>query len=502
MKFALLCLLIGSFPARNSNFVCALRCSTLTLLTTNLDANPRLASFSVHKVALFLLGEAVKLDRTAFVEEEGSCLDLQNLHLKERISKLLNSVYDPIGGATFKATRNVTTVEKSSSHFQLQSLVPINLGGGYQPQSHQTFIGDLYKVSFTEDKVENGGVPTTYCHTLTILFSMPDIATPMDHTELPCTDSDAHLTLAADDLDTPDIDFGTVGLDDDEKREIKIMSYNVWNFEKTYERRLELMVEQIITESADVVSMQEVRWSNHEYPATEAKRGDSVRDFASRLYAHGYKHWVWRPAMVYPQSAQLRTIEGLAIFSKLPISDVESYALDRWATVTEDYHQRILLRVEVQTPSGPFNTFTSHFSLFGPARDHNCVVIRNIMHWFTTQGPVALMGDLNAEIHESDGLKYLLGKKTIAASTGYLADAMDFTLRNIDPKNLKAMVSNKLKVWTFTTLAKAPKKVIDFIFYDPKQLDIVDYRVIANTFKDQKQQPSDHRPIVASFRFK
>lgn len=449
-----------------------------------------------------MLGTATKIDRTAFVDEEGSCLDLHNIHLKERISKLLNSVYDPIGGDAFKSTRNVTNVEKASHHFQFQSLTPINRGGGYQPQSHQTYVGDLYKVSFTEYNADAEGAPTTLCHTLTILFSMPDIATPMDHIELPCSSSHDRATFATDSLDNPDIEFGTIGLDDEQKSEIKIMSYNVWNFEKTYEKRLELIVEQIITESADVVSMQEVRWSNHEYPANEAKRGDSVRDFASRLYKHGYKHWAWRPAMLYPQSAQLRTMEGLAIFSKFPISDIESFPLDRWSSISEDYHQRILLRVEVQTPSGAFNTFTSHFSLFGPARDHNCVVIRDIMHHFTTLGPVALMGDLNAEMHQSDGLKYLLGRKTIAASTGYLADAMDFLTRDIDPNNLMALVALRPKIWTFTTLAKSPKKVIDFIFFDPKQLDVIDYRVIANTFKDQKQQPSDHRPIVATFRFK
>lgn len=449
-----------------------------------------------------MLGNAVRIEHTVFDEEDGACLDLGNIALKERLTKLAFTAYNKIRGESLTSAKNITAVEKKSYWSWMEHLEDARHGGGFKHMAHGTFIGDLYKISFSEVREEVSTAPTTHCHTFTILFAMPDMVTPMDHTERPCSEDRLNLNYEYGGLDIPDMEYDTLSLEDVLKREVKVMSYNVWNFEQKYEQRMEMIAQQIVAEGADVVSLQEVRWSNFEYPASEQKRGDSVHDLAVKLYKHGYKHWAWRPAMIYPQSAQQRTLEGLAVFSKFPITDVEGTALDRWASVSEDYHQRLLLRVEVETPFGVFNAFTSHFSLYTPARDHNCVLIRDTMVYYSKLGPVALMGDLNAELHESKGLQYLLGKHKFAASTGFLTDAYASLTDKVGPKDLKALVALKTRNWTYTTLQKAPKKIIDFFFYDARQSEVVDYRVIENTFADQKQQPSDHRPIVVTLRFK
>ena len=380
-------------------------------------------------------------------------------------------------------------VEKTSYWSHTHFLDDIHLGGGYQPTNNRLYLGDIYRVSFTEDKVGDDGASALICHVLTIFFSMPDILTPMDHVERSCAEKQSNLSYMHGGSGASEIELATVMVNDAKSETVSIMSYNVWNFEPKYEARLRLMVEQIIADNPDVVTMQEVRWSNYQYPLTEQKRGDSVLDFASRLYSHGYKYWTWRPAMVYPESAQLRTIEGLAIFSKLPISDVAAYPIDRYPRYSEDYHQRLLLRAEVQTPHGALNVFTSHFSLFEFARDHGCVQAHYILKNFALRGPIVLTGDLNAQLSESKGLKFLIGKESISGVKGFLADAFD---RRQPGKS----------TWTYTTLQKSPKKRIDFIFYDPLQSEVTDYYVIENKFAADLPQPSDHRPIVARLKLK
>lgn len=49
--------------------------------------------------------------------------------------------------------------------------------------------------------------------------------------------------------------------------ELKIMSYNLWNFEKGYDARMNKVVQQIKTVNPDVLAVQEVRYSNWEHPS-------------------------------------------------------------------------------------------------------------------------------------------------------------------------------------------------------------------------------------------
>lgn len=429
------------------------------------------------------------------------CLEVRNAGIKQRIEKLAFLVYDKIGEGPEKSTRNVTAIEKAFYAYETQTLLPVH-SSGYRRRGMPINLGDIYTVSFTETVLDALGVPEMRCHVLTIFFSAPDLATPMDHVEVPCAENDKHVEHVYEEHDFRKVDDYGVVREAQEERSVNIMSYNVWNFEKNYDKRLSMIVEQILQENTDVVSMQEVRWSNYEYPNSQSRRGDSVLDLASRLYKHGYKHWAWRPAMIYPQGLSKRTMEGLAVFSKLPITEIDAYPLDRLTGNSEDYHQRLLLRVQLETRTGiQFNVFTSHFSLFESARDSGCVQIRNIMHRFSNTGPTFLTGDLNAELHQSKGLQYLLGNGRLSASTGFLSDAYDWNLQNIDvEKDLKSLKKLREASWTYTTLQKAPKKKIDFIFYDEKQCSVEGYYTVVNQFKDQKIQPSDHRAIVAKFK--
>ena len=47
---------------------------------------------------------------------------------------------------------------------------------------------------------------------------------------------------------------------------IRILTYNVWNFNKPYKKRMEKLKKQIEEIDPDIIGFQEVRYSNYEYP--------------------------------------------------------------------------------------------------------------------------------------------------------------------------------------------------------------------------------------------
>jgi endonuclease/exonuclease/phosphatase family metal-dependent hydrolase len=387
-------------------------------------------------------------------------------------------------------TMNVTRAEQSQFVQSEEMLRPISRGGGFRPTGTIILIGDLYEIHFAQTTLSENHAPTTECHKLVLLASKPNLLHSLEHSHITCSNTPPPLIYSYGGLDIPDLDVGAT-----EKPKLDVMSYNTWNFEAKYPERLELITSDISEAAPDVVGLQEMRWSNHEYPGP-FRRGSMADDLAEVLFTMGYKYWSWRPAMLYHKGGYGQTLEGLGVFSKFPITQVESFPLTRFNGETEDYHQRLLLRVAIDTPMGVVNVFNSHFSLFQAARDESCVEVRDHMAYYEKHGPVILMGDLNAEISTSNGLKYLLGEKTIAASTGFLSDSFDWITSST---NLTPTEKSKLETethWTFTTLHKKPKKRIDFIFHSLDHTAVEQYASFEIASKNRTIQSSDHRPIM------
>lgn len=395
------------------------------------------------------------------------------------------------------ATRNVTSAEKSLVFYAKQQLRRLEHGGGFSRDKWPSVVGQLFRVSFTEVVLVAGEVPSCRMHSVSaLLLTGQSFPTLIDHTTSDCGGYPPHLQYAYGGTDIPQIDLSSLH---EPPNTLKVVSYNIWNFEKPYHKRMDMIAHQLSELNPHIIGLQEVRLSDHEYP-DKTHQGATITDLARRLYSHGYEHWVWRPAMLYTSVTGNQTFEGLAFFSQYPITDFEARPLTRDDKGRDDYHQRIALRVEVKTAIGTVNVFNTHFSLEQSSRDINCVELRDWMHYYALHGPTLLMGDLNAERSASKGIQYLLGETQIAVSTGFLKDSFDWVLRNA-PSSAEADESDDLEsIWTFTTLHAKPKKRIDFVLYTPNHLEVALATVLENKFADTKIQPSDHRAVVVEFR--
>lgn len=131
-------------------------------------------------------------------------------------------------------------------------------------------------------------------------------------------------------------------------------------------------------------------------------------------------HYHYQPAMSYLD--QFHTDEGLAIFSKYPIVDIDYLVLSRDLYDSEDAHQRIVLKALLDTPVGQIHVFNTHFALTSVARQRAVVELWNWVQQFPK--PQILMGDLNAEPNDTS-IEFLVGKVEI---DGVKADFVDVTV--------------------------------------------------------------------------
>ena len=160
-----------------------------------------------------------------------------------------------------------------------------------------------------------------------------------------------------------------------------------------------------------------------------------------------HRHWG-----TDPENTFLRVEEGCAVFSRLPILHTGYQLLPKDPNDQHDVHQRALVHVEVDTPIGKVQTFTTHLALSSAARELSVVKIWNYMKDFP--GTLALMGDFNAEPAE-DAMQFLIGNRTLAGTkTEGLVDA--WTAVHPDKDGL-----------TFNTLDKKLVKRIDYMMLRP-----------------------------------
>jgi len=166
------------------------------------------------------------------------------------------------------------------------------------------------------------------------------------------------------------------------------------------EERFELAVEQLRGLAPDVIALQEA--------STGRGRGNLAARLAERLGLH-HVHapatsrlfgLSWLGAIIVKL---LNFSEGPAILSRFPIVGSETYDLPRCQKLLDP---RVILRVELATPAGPLQVFSTHTS-----RD-TCQVRRalEIARERPSALPVLVMGDFNtgesamAEILADGGL--------------------------------------------------------------------------------------------------
>jgi endonuclease/exonuclease/phosphatase family metal-dependent hydrolase len=325
-------------------------------------------------------------------------------------------------------------------------------------------------------------------------------------------------------------------------RDISVMSYNIWNYNSPWEKRLEMLVSQIRKYNPDIIGFQEVRF-RHELDGHHQHRPSThqVEELAEHLVGYQY---VYKPSMTYLDIKPgyfSHVDEGVAIFSKFPIHSVSQLRLSRNFSDNQDEHQRSILQADIEIPSSQLNhpydqkshrnkdknnkvllsLMVTHMSLSLEARKRNILEISEYLKTLPLQSPSSstsfiprvghlFMGDLNAE-PDDISIQFLTGQTVLNQQKGVFQDAWE-TVRGIP--NLKDQSNDEFygpdEWWTFNTFQQSPKKRIDFILYqsngDVKPVKIF---VVPNEFNCSPDidsqpcvQPSDHRALYSVFEIK
>ena len=225
-----------------------------------------------------------------------------------------------------------------------------------------------------------------------------------------------------------------------------ILSYNLWNSnppkwifhghgrtrDEWYNKRIDHFAALILASGADVVGLQEVRWD------TQATDSSPFQlDHIARRLGKGWQY-VWIAAMSYWDDTRFPGVEdeGMAVFSRYPITALDHIVLSRNHTDGDDGHQRAVLHATVELPprararadteheaaavtkKRTLHVFASHFSLSVRARNEAVVAVER----FVTSNSsleadehsvgAVFLGDLNAEPQE-EAMMFLRGAKEI-----------------------------------------------------------------------------------------
>lgn len=181
---------------------------------------------------------------------------------------------------------------------------------------------------------------------------------------------------------------------------LKAMSVNIWNY-NYWVRRQPLLHSVLSSESPDVVGVQEVR-AVKAGPGTGQGRWQST-DLSHMLPAFDY---VFEPAMGFREGADW-VHEGLAIYSRFRIARVDVLRLSRNPNDSQDFHQRLALRVLLRTPHGRLNFLTTHLSLSHAARQRTLPEIARFVAQLGERDgahPTLLTGDFNAQFDQGPQL--------------------------------------------------------------------------------------------------
>ena len=187
-----------------------------------------------------------------------------------------------------------------------------------------------------------------------------------------------------------------------DKVELRLMSYNIWNYNEPWAERRKLIVDTILEADPDVIGLQEIRDDRRFNPVGQ----DQARQIAERT---GFDYQ-YQPAMIY--SRDPRSVEGLCIMSRHSIDSTSYVELTKESGDERDFHQRIVLNGTVSLPLGDFEFFVTHFSLSSAMRIRNAVELLQFVSTFNSHLPKFVVGDFNCT-PEDDPIKILKGMNSI-----------------------------------------------------------------------------------------
>ena len=259
-------------------------------------------------------------------------------------------------------------------------------------------------------------------------------------------------------------------------KKLKILNWNIWNYNQHWNIRLKLLIFEIKRLNPDIITFREVRFSEIEEHLTKFNNFHQVEDLVEELN-HLYPYFSFKPAMSYETNIfkliknSIRNEEGLAVFCKFPIIDLKYLLLSR-NLYNFNSHQRIMIHATI-IHDKIINIFNTHLSLEEEMIYQNS---NNILHYINDSNianpSILLTGDLNTEFN-SKGYNNLVT---------YFKDSW-------------LLLYKSLFGYTFNTQSTTIRKRIDFGLI--KNLNLFNIHVIGNTTESQKI--SDHCGLYMIF---
>lgn len=238
--------------------------------------------------------------------------------------------------------------------------------------------------------------------------------------------------------------------DESPNRPLRLLTYNLLHDGPTsgfanngtyLEERLEMVIREFQALDPDVIALQE---------ASESRRHGNVPDRIAKalgfhmVYAPATDRVFYLPLLDKAIVGLMGFKEGSAILSRFPIAASTVYDLPRCQSRLEP---RILLRADIETPSGRLPVFSTH-----TARGDECQMDRvgELVRQNHGAGPSVLMGDFNT-VETSKVL-------TILRDEAGFVDAF----RMANPKDPGATVWQRIEIPQATVSRR-----VDFIFLLP-----------------------------------
>ncbi len=249
---------------------------------------------------------------------------------------------------------------------------------------------------------------------------------------------------------------------------IKVMTYNIWNYNEPWDVRLKLICEVIDSEKPDIIGLQEVRFD---------ERRNAEQDQAEQIAERVGMSYIYQPAHIY--SEKPRVEEGLAIMAKHPFTPLGYIKLTRDPGDRRDAHQRICLGASVKVNGREIGFFVTHFSLSHQARVRNAVETVKYVAGFRHRVKV-LVGDFNSPPVLAP-IRLLKGEKEVDGVKGFFVDAWEAANPG-DPG--------------CTFPSRKPWIRLDYVFVSGEAKAIEAH--LAGTKARKGVYPSDHLAIVAT----
>lgn len=249
---------------------------------------------------------------------------------------------------------------------------------------------------------------------------------------------------------------------------MRVMTFNIWNYNPPWNERRALIVDLIKHHQPDVVALQETR---HDFRFERGRgQGEQIAELA------GY-HPTFAVGQVYVPV--LRVDEGLTILTRAEPARTAVTQLTSHPRERADQNQRICLCVTVPGEGGPFHIIDTHFSLSEVARRTNALEAARFVAEQAQGGPAVLMGDLNAE-PDAPEIRFLTGQEQLEGETARFVDC--WTALHPDSPG-------------YTYASFEPVRRIDYVLGRNLSAGIQGVEIIGGEARDGVY-PSDHMGIV------